>query len=177
MLRIHQVIVARFRSRNYLRPINRIKHVVDQQFGLALGTVLPIAIVETSDTPDLANSDEVETGSVVRSFFCSLEVVNTGVAGVLANAYAMFYKNPGGNLTMPLPNAVGVSDNKRYVFHQEMIMLQMVDNSNPRTLFKGVIKIPRHLQRMGPNDTIKYDLLAPGVEVNGCFQAHYKELR
>ncbi len=165
------------RRSNYLRPVNRIKHVVDQQFGLALGTVLPIVIAETSDTPDLANTDEVETGSFVKSFFCSIEVVNTGTAGVLANAYAMFFKNPGGNLTMPNPNVVGASDNKRYVFHQEMIMLQMVDNSNPRTLFKGTLKVPKHLQRMGPNDILGVNLLAPGVEINGCVQIHYKELR
>ncbi len=169
--------MPRFRSRNYLRPVNRIKHVVDQQFGLALNTVLPVIIAETSDTPDLANSDEVETGSVIRSFFASIEIVNTGTAGVLANCYAMFYKNPGNNLTMPQPNLVGINDNKRYVFHQEMIMLQMVDNSNPRTLFKGVLKVPRHLQRMGPNDRISVDIFAPGVEINGCVQFHYKELR
>ncbi len=170
-------MVPRFRSRNYLRPVNRIKHVVDQQFGLALDTVLPITIAEASDTPDLANTDEVETGSVVRSFFCSLELVNTGTAGVLANAYAMFYKNPGNTVVMPQPNVVGASVQKRFVFHQEMIMLQMQDNSNPRTLFKGVLKVPRHFQRMAPLDTIKVDVFAPGVEVNGCVQIHYKELR
>ncbi len=174
---INQIMPFRRNRGNFLRPVNRIKHVVDQQFGLALNTVLPLIIAETSDTPDLANSDEVETGSVIRSFFCSLEIVNTGTAGVLANCYAMFAKNPGGNLTLPNPNVVGISDNKRYVFHQEMIMLQMQDNSNPRTLFKGVLKVPRHLQRMGPNDILTCNILAPGVEVNGCVQFHYKELR
>ncbi len=134
-------------------------------------------MVLASDTPDLASVTEVQTGSVVRSIFLSVEVVNTGVTGVLANCYLMVYKNPGGNLNFPNPNVVGASDNKKYVFHQEMLMLQMVDNSNPRTLFKGVLKIPKHLQRMAPNDTIRTGIFSPGVEISGCIQCHYKELR
>ncbi len=171
-------MVFRRRSQgNYLRPVNRIKHVVDSQFATAAAAPNDFTIAFASDTPDLATAAEVETGSVIRSFFISVEVVNTGVAGVLANAYALFFKNPGGNLTIPAANAVGIDDNKRYVFHQEMVMLQMVDNSNPRTLFKGVLKLPRHLQRMAPNDQIQLRVFSPGVELTGCIQAHYKELR
>ncbi len=134
-------------------------------------------IAFASDTPDLGTAAEVETGSTIRSFFTSIEVVNTGVTGVLANCYVMFFKNPGGNLTFPNPNAVGIDDNKKYVFHQEMIMLQMQDNSNPRTLFKGTLKVPRHMQRMAPNDLIQSRIFSPGVEITGCIQDHYKELR
>ncbi len=167
----------RFNRSLSLRPVNRIKHVVDNQFIVALNTNEDTTLVFASDTPDLATAAEVETGAVVRSIFLTIEVVNTGATGVLANCYFMIFKNPGGNLTFPKPNVVGTDDNKRYVFHQEMLMLQMVDNSNPRTLFKGVLKIPRHLQRFGPNDTLIARILAPGVEISGCIQVHYKELR
>ncbi len=160
-----------------MRPINRIKHVIDSQFAVALGVVEDLTIVKSSDTPTLAATAQCETGSTVKSIFLTVEVVNTGATGVLANAYMMIFKNPGNNLTMPNPNGVGVSDNKKYVFHQEMIMLQMVDNSNPRTLFKGVLKIPRHLQRNGPADEIVVRVFSPGVELSGCIQAHYKEFR
>jgi len=171
-------MVPRFPSRALaLRPVNRIKHVTDFQFATALGVSQVITLVTANDSPVLANTNEVETGSVVKSIFLSVEVVNTGVTGVLANAYFMIYKNPGGNLTFPNPNVIGSSDNKKYVFHQEMLMLQMVDNSNPRTLFKGVIRIPRHLQRMAPNDLIRIEIFSPGVELSGCIQSHYKELR
>ncbi len=134
-------------------------------------------IAFASDTPDLGTAAECETGSTIRSFFETIEVNNTGVTGILANCYAMWFKNPGGNLTFPNPNGVGIDDNKKYIFHQEMIMLQMVDNSNPRTLFKGVIKIPKHMQRMAPNDTIIVRIFSPGIEITGCIQDHYKELR
>ncbi len=167
----------RFNRGNFLRPINRIKHVVDQQFVTPGGTALDHTIAFASNTPDLTTAAEVETGSTIRSFFQTIEVNNTSTAGILANAYAMWFKNPGGNLTFPNPNAVGIDDNKKYVFHQEMIMLQMQDNSNPRTLFKGVMRIPRHMQRMAPNDLIQVRIFSPGIEITGCIQDHYKELR
>ncbi len=168
-----------FRRRfgNSLRPINRIKHVVDSQFATPLNTAVNTLLVNTTDTPLLANVAQVETGSRVNGIFLSIEAVNTGVTGVLANAYIMVYKNPDGNLTFPNPNAVGASDNKRYVIHQEMVMLQMQDNSNPRTLFKGVIIIPKHLRRNAPADQIVVRAFAPGVETNWCLQCHYKEFR
>ena len=46
-------------------------------------------------------------------------------------------------MAIPAANAVGGDDNKRYVIHQEMVMVQKITPSNPRTLFKGVIAIPK----------------------------------
>lgn len=171
------VMPFRRRSSNRLRPVNRIKHVIDSQAATALGVVNVTNLITASDTPDLASSAEVQTGSTVNGIFLVVEVVNTGVTGVLANAYMYVAKNPGGNLVLPVPNVVGINDNKRYIIHQEMVMLQMVDNSNPRTLFKGVIVIPRGYRRMGPNDTIAVHVFSPGVEINLCVQCHYKEFR
>ncbi len=89
----------------------------------------------------------------------------------------MVMKNPGGNITVPVANAVGGNDNKRFVIHQEMVMLQRVTNSNPRTLFNGVIVIPRGYRRFAPNDLLQLSFLAPGVNIDVCFQCHYKEFR
>ncbi len=167
-----------FRRRGQsLRPVNRIKHVIDFQGATAAGTSFNQTLVQSTDTPVLANTDECETGSKVNGIYLKVEVVNTGVTGVLANAYMIVWKNPGANLARPAPNAVGASDNKRFVIHQEMVMLQMVDNSNPRTLFNGVIIIPRGYRRNGPNDILEISLFSPGVELNICIQCHYKEFR
>lgn len=166
----------RFRRGNNLRPVNRIKHVVDQQAGASLGTAIDLIIIETSDTPDLANTNEVETGSTVNGIYLKVEVYAT-TSGALANAYLMVYKNPGNNLTFPNPNVVGANDNKRFVIHQEMVMLQKVSNSNPRTLFNGVIAIPRGYRRNGPNDRLSTRVFSPGVDLDVCIQAHYKEFR
>ncbi len=86
-------------------------------------------------------------------------------------------KNPGGNLVLPAANQVGSSDNKKYVFHQEMKMLEQSVSGNPRTIFNGVIAIPKGYRRNGPNDVTIIRTFAPGVNTNVCVQAHYKEFR
>ncbi len=170
-------MVFRNRSRNSLRPINRIKHVLDKQAATALGVLNVTNLAIATDTPTLAVPSAVETGSTVNAIYLKVEVVNTGTTGVLANAYLFVAKNPGGNIVLPLPNVVGASDNKRFVIHQEMVMLQMVDNSNPRTLFNGVIVLPRGYRRFAPNDALELHIFSPGVELTFCIQCHYKEFR
>ncbi len=170
-------MVFRRRMNMALRPVHRIKHVIDNQAATAAAGSNDVTLILASDTPDLATSNEVETGSKVNGIYLRVEVVNTGSAGILANAYLAVFKNPGGNLTFPNPNVVGINDNKRFIIHQEMVMLQMVDNSNPRTLFNGVIAIPRGYRRFGPNDTLVARTFSPGVELNSCLQCHYKEFR
>ncbi len=170
--------MARFfnRRRNSLQPVNRIKHVVDSQGGAVAGTTVDVDLINTTDTPTLAARNAVETGSKVNGIYLKVEI-NATSSAALSNAYMIVAKNPGDNLTIPEPNSVGNSDNKKYVIHQEMVMLQQVTNSNPRTLFNGVIAIPRGYRRNGPNDKITMRLLSPGVNLNFCIQCHYKEFR
>ncbi len=166
-----------FRNRGLrLRPVNRIKHVVDNQQGVTLGTTGFKNVIIASDTPDLANPVEVQTGATVNAIYLRVEAYAV-TAGALANLYMVVGKNPGGNITMPTPNVVGVDDNKRFVIHQEMVMLEQKVNGNPRTLFNGVIVIPRGYRRFGPNDTLIVSFLAPGVDISICLQCHYKEFR
>ncbi len=173
---IHLVMVFRRRSGNNIRPVHRIKHVIDQQSALAAGTQLDASLVTTVDAPVLASTDQVETGCTINGIFLVVEVLATSSAA-LPNIYLQIFKNPGGNLTIPTPNTVGANDNKKYVIHQEMVMLQRQTGSNPRTLFKGVIVIPKVYRRFAINDTLVISTLAPGVTTEVCFQCHYKEFR
>ncbi len=159
-----------------LRPVNRIKHVVDIQGGAAIATIVKNVIVNTTDTPALAVTNDVETGSKINGIYLKVEVQATSEAA-LPNVYMIVAKNPGGNLTLPGPNVVGQNDNKKYVIHQEMVMVSKSVNPNPRTLFNGVIVLPRGYRRNGPNDQWTLDLLAPGISFDFCIQAHYKEFR
>ncbi len=159
-----------------MRPVNRIKHVVDKQSAITAGTTESTALVDTVDTPTLADTEGVETGSTVNSIYLKVEC-NATTSAALANVYMLVAKSPGNNVTLPAPNVVGASDNKRYVIHQEMVMLQQQDGTNPRTLFNGVIKIPRGYKRFGPDDALIFSILAPGVNIQYCFQCHYKEFR
>lgn len=178
-----EVILVVPRYRQTMRPINRIKHVVDIQQALPVNVNLPITIIESKDAPVLANTQEVITGSKVGSFFATVEVVATeDSTGKTPNLYIYFFKNPGGSFvtTVPDGNKVGSDDLKRFVIHQEMVMLQgLTGDGVPRNVFKGVIKIPRGYQRNAPQDKLQMWMFIPstGVAVNICAQFHYKEFR
>ncbi len=161
-----------------LRPINRIKHVRDAQFGIVAGTANTQEIIITGDNPTLGATNENQTGSTVNGIYLKVETTRTGTSSdVLGNFYLMIMKNPGGNLTFPNANVVGASDNKRYVIHQEMIMLSGQQFGPPRTVFNGVIKIPKGYRRNAPDDRLQMQSFSPGVACNVCMQAHYKEFR
>ncbi len=166
----------RFRRGQVLRPVNRIKHVIDRQGGAVIGVQSNLNLINAEDAPVLANDSQVQTGSTVNGIFLKVEV-NATSSAALSNAYMMVFKNPGGNLTFPNANVVGVDDNKKYVIHQEMVMLQQQTGSNPRTLFVGVIVIPRGYRRFGPKDLLSIQIFSPGVTLNFCIQCHYKEFR
>ncbi len=171
--------MARFRRGASIRPVNRIKHVIDSQATLAKATALKVVIIATTDTPVISGTNNVQTGATVNGFYLKVEVASneTEVVGAVPNVYMMVWKDPGGNLTPPSANAVGGNDNKRYVFHQEMIMLENSKGGNPRVLFNGVIAIPKHFRRCAPDDDIVVTLLSPSVDIAICVQCHYKEFR
>ncbi len=168
----------RFRNRGMgLRPVNRIKHVFDGQGGVTVNTQEIISPITTKDAPVLANTEECITGSKVNGIYLKVEVYATS-SGALSNIYMYFLKNPSGTITtVPNPNVVGASDLKKYVIHQEMVMVQRNINGNPRTLFNGVIVFPRGYKRNGPDDRWNLVLYAPGISFDYCVQAHYKEFR
>ncbi len=161
-----------------MRPINRIKHVVDNSATLAGGSALNVDLINTTDTPTLAATNSCETGSKVNGIYLRVEIAsNEVVVGGIPNCYMMVFKNPGGNLSFPNPNAVGASDNKKYVIHQEMLMFENIKGGNPRVLFNGVIAIPKGYRRNGPNDTLSIKIFPPVIDITLCIQCHYKEFR
>ncbi len=170
------VMPRRFNRSNALRPIHSIKHVVDVQGGSPVGVTTANTLINTIDAPTLGNTPSVETGCRINGIYLNVEAYATSTAA-LSNIYMIIVKNPGGNLAIIPPNVVGADDNKRYVIHQEMKMLEKKVSGLPRTIFNGVIMIPRSYRRFGINDILQILLLAPGVNVDFCIQCIYKELR
>ncbi len=172
--------MARFRRNMSLRPIHRIKHVVDAEGGTTAGNVSVISLTDTVDQPTLGNPNQVETASKINAFYLRVEVLHSSGAG-RSNMYMALFKNVGNNISAaarPIPNAVGANDMKRYVIHQEMVMLNGdAGNGQPRTLFNGVISIPRGMRRNGPDDTWQLILLTPTVLGDFCVQCIYKEFK
>ncbi len=172
--------MARYRSRMALRPINRIKHIVDSSATIAQNTVNPIVLAQTTDTPTLASTTSVETGCKINGFYIRLEVASNEAidVGAIPNIYMAVLKNPGTNLTFSSPNSLGDDDNKRFVIHQEMSMIENKgQGSNARTLFNGVIVIPKGMRRMGPDDQWDCRVFCPALATVQCLQCHYKEFR
>ncbi len=168
--------MARFRN---LRPVNSRKHVIDQQGGTTIDTAVNHDLAQTVDAPVLANVTEVGTACTINSIFLNVQfAINSTQA--LANFYMYVWKNPGSNIAaaqVPKANAVGASDMKKLVIHQEMMMGEKNTTGIPRTLFKGVLKLPRHMRRFGYNDELRIELLSVGTTAEYCIQCIYKEYR
>ncbi len=163
-----------------LRPVHRIKHVVDFSGTLSKATNLNTLLVQSLDAPVLANTAEVESGSTVNGIYLRVEVASNDPVdlGIIPQVYLAVWKDPGGNLTTPDPSAIGSNDNKRYIIHQEMVMLQNAgQGSNPRTLFNGVIVIPKGYRRMAVNDQLAVVIRSIQLDIAVCIQCHYKEFR
>ncbi len=170
-------VVARFRSS--LRPVHRIKHVVDAEGTVDDTPNVIVDLINSVDAPVLAQSNQCETGSKVNGIYLKVEALHVSGTG-RPNLYMIIFKNPGNNLAAAInPKLVGIDDNKKFVIHQEMIMLGgSTTVSGPRILFNGVIKIPRGYIRNGPNDRLQLIMVAGNtVTFDWCMQCHYKEFR
>ncbi len=173
-------MMARYQSRGMaIRPVQRIKHVVDNSATLASGSTLPIGIINAVDAPLISAPINVITGAKVNGVYIKVIVASNEaqVTGAIPNVYMIIYKNPGNNLTLPAPNAVGVSDNKKHVIHQEMVMIDNKVSGQPTVLFNGVVVIPKGMRRFGPSDRLDVAVLCPAINISVCLQAHYKEFR
>ncbi len=169
--------MARYRM-SAVRPIQRIKHVVDASGTVTAGVTLATTLIVEDVSPVLANTAEVLTGSKVNGIYLKVEVSpNETDAGAIPNVYMAVYKSPtglGGNID---PTNVGLNSQKKQVIHQEMVMLNNLAGGNPRVLFNGVIVIPKGMRRFGPSDNLEITLRSTAVNFAFCLQAHYKEFR
>ncbi len=169
--------MARFRRFNRNKnPIVARKHIVDQQGGLVAGTPTFVNLVKGVDNPVVTNVIDCQVSSRVNSIFLNVQVASSNTAS-LANVYMIVFGNPSTAITMPNANVTGASDHKKQIFHTEMIMTEKNTTAVPRTLFKGVLMIPKHFRRIGQDDTIAIQLFSPGNTFDFCVECIYKEYR
>ncbi len=170
-----------YRRGNSLRPVNTLKHTVDSQISIPAGTQTDVILVQAVENATSTQANDCDIGSHVRSMFVNVQVINsTNAVGAINNAYCYFFLNPGNLISVfPAVNAVGISNIRKNIFHQEMTMLSDENDSIPITLFKGVLKIPRKASRLGVDDTINVRIGTPagGPEIEACVQCIYKEIR
>lgn len=166
-----------------LRPVNSLKHIVDTN-GLTSTDVASITdVIDTVTTPNTASGpNQCHIGSTVHAIYLRVEVKGGAVtASGVENIYMGVFKNPGNLLGAPRLDSVGTTDRRKYMIHQEMIMTNVAtaEASFPRTLFKGVIKIPKGYKRNGFEDKLQVVLQQRLGETNQttqfCIQCIYKE--
>ncbi len=173
-----------FRSRQLgLRPVNRLKHVVDTNGAIILALPSVTDVISTVDNPSTGSSNQVKPTSIVRSIFLQVEVIGKDSAAGVDNIYMIVFKNPSADLVIPAVDSVGTSDKRKFVIHQEMRMLDFKGTTSgfPRTLFRGVIKIPQPYQRNGVQDKLQVVLGHRAGETTQltefCLQCIYQEYR
>ncbi len=149
------------------RPIDSVKHIVDSQtiFPAVTSTVMQ-PVTDGVDAYSLADVNGVPTGSKVFSFYLSFFLISEG--GEVANEVPVVdwyvIHNPGDAWgttfdanNLPTPGATGAHKNKRHIIHEEKGLTGGGDASlsGVPMIFKGVIRIPRGMQRVGQDDTIQ----------------------
>ena len=164
-----------------IRPVQSLKHIVDVPTSAVLAVQSVVPVIEAVAAPTLAGTTQVNEGSTVNSIYLRVEVIATTSFSQVPRIYMAVFKNPGNNFNSPNSNGAGGQDQKRYIIHQEMIMLDGVPDVSefPRTLFNGVLKIPPRLKRMGYGDKLVVLLQNGAGETTGitnaCVQCIYKE--
>lgn len=167
-----------------LRPVNTLKHVVETNGAVTAAAASRTDIINTIRNPDEVQTNQCEIGSTVSAIYLRVEVIGTVSAGGVDNIYMAVFKNPGGILVPPNLDQVGQSDKRKYVIHQEMIMLAKESNDAmrfPRTMFNGVVRIPRGYKRNGVEDKLEVVLQHRQGELTQqtefCIECIYKEFR
>ncbi len=141
------------RRRSFQRPIiNSITNRTFDTIGL-LGTVQTRDIAKAVTSPSPTVDTDVSHGCVIKAIYLAIDFCGLGGTGVLNNISCYLMKNPGDNLTEPLPISVGSSNEKKFVIRQWHAMAMRNQDGNPPYHWEGWIKIPKRYQRMGTDDT------------------------
>ncbi len=168
-----------------LRPINSLKHVVDTSGVTTTGAPSTTELADQVDNPSTTASNQVHIGSAVKAIFLSVQIKGSIAYAGTPRVYMLVYKNPGNQVPVPDPSNIGISPRRKFVIHQEMMMVDDVGpasssaTSFPRTMFKGVILIPKRYQRFGDGDKLTFVIQNSVGETTGqtdwCIQCIYKE--
>ncbi len=163
-----------------IRPVQSTKHGIDVATSAAAEVQAVVILAEAVPSPNIANTEQVNYGSSIPSVYMRIEVLGTGTFVGVPRIYFALMKNPGNNLSIPNASAVGASDSKKFVMHQEMTMVgDATEVKIPRTMFQGVIRIPPRYRRFAANDRLLALFTHAAGETSGvtnaCIQCIYKE--
>ncbi len=174
--------------RNSLRPINSVKHIVEASGILTAGTnIVPFSLIDGVDLYSLGVTNGVPTGAKVNGFYYSCFYYTEG--GEIASEVPLvdwyIIHNPGNAWAttfdannLPTPGSTGNHKNKRHIIHTEKGLAGGGDaalNGVPM-VFKGVIKVPNKMRRIGEDDRFTIAHRA-NFNTKFCIQVIYKHFK
>ncbi len=139
------------------------------------------SLVQGVNAADLANVQEVTAGAKVFGFYLSIFAAydtNQAAASVpLIDWYIIYDKgnSMGTSFTatgLPVPGATGTHVNKSKILHEEK-GLGGEKNDGYAMIFKGVVKIPRGMQRIGFEDRLRI-VMRSNDDIVYCAKVIYK---
>ncbi len=140
--------MARFRSN--LHPINSVKNIVESTGNALAATNTEHSMAIAVDaTTGLATDATV--GSSIKSFFISLDFLSDAAPTASTDWFLAKRHTGQAFADFPAPSGVGGHGMRNQVFHQEKALAGVADGGTPMS-FKGVIRVPKGMQRMREGD-------------------------
>ncbi len=164
------------RSRSRLAIINSEKNVVPNVTAGVAATQVNVIIARAVNAADNTIPTEVTRGSHIKAIWFEMTARPTSesATGVSTLIDALIIKNPGNNLTVPIPGTVGTSNEKKYVFKIWRAVIGAHTQGYPAYRWAGWIKIPKRYQRMGTDDVFQFSFFFTGVAGIVCTNFIYK---
>ncbi len=162
--------------RSRMASRQRLKHVIDSEGGLtSTPSVTTLAnVVNSLDSASIVPTENV-IGSLVNGIYLSLFIIGGTGAPVGGNQSWYIAKSRTGQTAVadfPDPDAVGNSQLRNQIFHQEKGLVGSGDGT--AMAFKGVIVVPKGMRRMRLGDQFFVKIKNNGADdVQFCLQAHY----
>ncbi len=166
-----------FGRRFFPRPkVSSEKNIVTSYSAGASGVKVGITIAQAVNAADNLISKEVTRDYHIYKIWLELWVSasETKTEGVTTGFDAYIFKNPGTNLTSPIPGTVGASNEKKFVFKTWKGLVASRKEGFPAYSWRGWIKVPKVYQRMGTDDLIQFVFTGVGVNVLVCNNFIYK---
>ncbi len=164
-----------FRRTFSKRPINSTKHVLDFEGGLTSTKSVNTVLLGVPSRKDPFVPGDVPFGSRVSSVFISLFIIGATGAPVTGSQNWYIAKLRSGQTSgnFPDPGVTGVSTVRNQIFHEEKGLVGSGDGT--AMAFKGVIKIPKSMQRVREGDQLHVAILNNSADsATFCLKVIYK---
>ncbi len=156
--------------------VNSTKNVVSAFTAISTGAQTDLLVARAVDSAALATTTDVERGCIIKAIWLELWIYASAeaVAGVTHGIDAYLIKNPGDNLTPPIPSTTGSSNEKKFIIKQWKGLTGARTQGSLPYSWRGWVKIPKRYHRMGADDRWEFVSIATGANAIQCTNFIYK---